>query len=49
MNRSKKYSAGIFMTHMGITTYIDPQHTIAHKKIMILAWEQPVSTSLRKQ
>ena len=35
-NRSKKYSAGDLTAHMGVTTYIDSQHAIAHNKIMII-------------
>jgi len=35
-NRSKKYSAADFMSHMGLPTYIDAAHAIAHNKIMII-------------
>jgi phosphatidylserine/phosphatidylglycerophosphate/cardiolipin synthase-like enzyme len=35
-NRSNKYSAGDLTAHMGVTTYIDSQHAIAHNKIMII-------------
>src|ERR1039458_7392336 len=35
-NRSAKYSAGDFTAHMGIPTYFDSSHAIAHNKIMIL-------------
>src|ERR1039457_2111831 len=35
-NRSTKYSAGDFTAHMGIPTYFDSSHAIAHNKIMIL-------------
>jgi len=35
-NRSKKYSGGDFTAHMGIPTYIDAVHAIAHNKIMII-------------
>ena len=35
-NRSKKYSAGDFTAHMGISTYIDSAHAIAHNNIMII-------------
>jgi phosphatidylserine/phosphatidylglycerophosphate/cardiolipin synthase-like enzyme len=31
-NRSKKYSAGDFTAHMGMVTYIDSAHSIAHNK-----------------
>lgn len=35
-NRSDRYSAGDFAAHMGIRTYIDAEHQIAHNKIMII-------------
>ena len=35
-NIRDKYSAADFTTHMGIPTYIDPVHGIAHNKIMII-------------
>lgn len=35
-NISKNYSAGDFTSHMGIPTYIDAQHAIAHNKIIII-------------
>jgi phosphatidylserine/phosphatidylglycerophosphate/cardiolipin synthase-like enzyme len=35
-NISAKYSAGDFTAHMGVTTYIDSKHAIAHNKIMII-------------
>ncbi len=35
-NRSKKYSAGAFTAHMGILTYIDSAHSIAHNKIIVI-------------
>ena len=35
-NRSAKYSAGDFTAHMGIPTYINASHAIAHNKIMII-------------
>jgi phosphatidylserine/phosphatidylglycerophosphate/cardiolipin synthase-like enzyme len=35
-NRSGKYSAGDFTAHMGIPTYIDSRHAIAHNKIIII-------------
>jgi phosphatidylserine/phosphatidylglycerophosphate/cardiolipin synthase-like enzyme len=34
--RREKYSAADFTAHMGIPTYIDAVHTIAHNKIMII-------------
>ncbi len=44
-NRSKKYSAGDFTAHMGILTYIDSAHSIAHNKIMIIDMETVVTGS----
>ena len=44
-NRSKKYSAGDFTAHMGIVTYIDSAHSIAHNKIMIIDMETVVTGS----
>ncbi|HXY55470.1 MAG TPA: phospholipase D family protein [Nitrospirota bacterium] len=35
-NRSKNYSAGDFAAHMGISTYIDSAHAIAHNKIIVI-------------
>jgi phosphatidylserine/phosphatidylglycerophosphate/cardiolipin synthase-like enzyme len=35
-NKSQKYSAGDFTAHMGVTTYIDSKHAIAHNKIIII-------------
>jgi len=44
-NRSKKYSAGDFTAHMGVTTYIDSKHAIAHNKIMIIDKETVITGS----
>ena len=44
-NRSKKYSAGDFTAHMGIPTYIDSAHTIAHNKVMIIDKETVITGS----
>ncbi len=44
-NRSKKYSAGDFTAHMGILTYIDSVHSIAHNKIMIIDKETVITGS----
>lgn len=44
-NRSKKYSAGDFTAHMGIPTYTDPAHAIAHNKIMIIDREVVITGS----
>lgn len=35
-NASEKYSAADFTANMGIPTFIDDQHAIAHNKIMII-------------
>jgi phosphatidylserine/phosphatidylglycerophosphate/cardiolipin synthase-like enzyme len=44
-NRSKKYSAGDFTAHMGISTYSDSAHAIAHNKIMIIDKEVVITGS----
>src|SRR5271157_2384348 len=44
-NKSDKYSAGDFTAHMGVTTYIDSQHAIAHNKIMIIDKETVITGS----
>jgi phosphatidylserine/phosphatidylglycerophosphate/cardiolipin synthase-like enzyme len=44
-NRSKKYGAGDFAAHMGIKTYIDFAHAIAHNKIMIIDRETVITGS----
>jgi phosphatidylserine/phosphatidylglycerophosphate/cardiolipin synthase-like enzyme len=44
-NRSAKYSAGDFTAHMGIITYIDDKHAIAHNKIMIIDKETVITGS----
>ena len=44
-NRSAKYSSGDFTAHMGIPTYIDSAHTIAHNKIMVIDKETVVTGS----
>lgn len=44
-NRSKKYSAGDFTAHMGIPTYIDSQHAIAHNKVMVIDRETVITGS----
>jgi phosphatidylserine/phosphatidylglycerophosphate/cardiolipin synthase-like enzyme len=35
-NRSQRYSAADFTFNMGIPTYIDAQHAIAHNKVIII-------------
>jgi len=44
-NKSKKYSAGDFTAHMGVTTYIDSRHAIAHNKIIIIDKETVITGS----
>jgi phosphatidylserine/phosphatidylglycerophosphate/cardiolipin synthase-like enzyme len=44
-NKSAKYSAGDFTAHMGVTTYIDSQHAIAHNKIIIIDKETVITGS----
>ena len=44
-NRSAKYSSGDFTAHMGIPTYIDSAHTIAHNKIMVIDKETVITGS----
>jgi phosphatidylserine/phosphatidylglycerophosphate/cardiolipin synthase-like enzyme len=44
-NKSKKYSAGDFTAHMGVITYIDSRHAIAHNKIMIMDRETVITGS----
>jgi phosphatidylserine/phosphatidylglycerophosphate/cardiolipin synthase-like enzyme len=41
-NKSKKYSAGDFTAHMGVVTYIDSQHAIAHDFLKYLILSVPV-------
>lgn len=44
-NKSQKYSAGDFTAHMGIPTYLDTKHAIAHNKIMIIDRETVITGS----
>ena len=44
-NKSKKYSAGDFTAHMGVATYIDFRHAIAHNKIIIVDNETVITGS----
>jgi phosphatidylserine/phosphatidylglycerophosphate/cardiolipin synthase-like enzyme len=44
-NKSATYSAGDFTAHMGIITYIDDKHAIAHNKIMIIDKETVITGS----
>ena len=44
-NKTQKYSAGDFTAHMGIPTYIDDKHAIAHNKIIIIDRETVITGS----
>lgn len=44
-NKSDKYSAADFTFNMGIPTYIDAEHQIAHNKIMVLDKETVITGS----
>jgi phosphatidylserine/phosphatidylglycerophosphate/cardiolipin synthase-like enzyme len=43
--RGEKYSAADFTAHMGIPTYIDATHGIAHNKVMIIDQETVITGS----
>lgn len=43
--RVEKYSAADFTAHMGVPTYIDSAHAIAHNKVMIIDQETVVTGS----
>lgn len=44
-NRNDKYSAADFTAHMGVTTFIDEKHKIAHDKVMIIDNETVITGS----
>jgi phosphatidylserine/phosphatidylglycerophosphate/cardiolipin synthase-like enzyme len=44
-NKSKKYSAADFTHNMGIPTFIDAEHAIAHNKIMVIDKETVITGS----
>lgn len=44
-NLSAKYSSGDFTAHMGIPTYIDSAHAIAHNKIMVIDQKTAITGS----
>ena len=44
-NRSQKYSAADFTRNMGIPTFIDAAHAIAHNKIMVIDKETIITGS----
>jgi len=43
--RTEKYSAADFTAHLGVPTYIDEAHAIAHNKIMIIDQEIVITGS----
>lgn len=43
--RSEKYTSATFLTNVGVPTYIDAKHAIAHNKIMILDRETVITGS----
>lgn len=43
--RSKKYTSATFMANVGIPTYIDQAHAIAHNKVMIIDQETVITGS----
>ena len=43
--RSTKYSSADFVNNVGIPTYIDDRHAIAHNKIMIIDQETIITGS----
>jgi phosphatidylserine/phosphatidylglycerophosphate/cardiolipin synthase-like enzyme len=44
-NRSQKYSAADFTFNMGIPTFIDAEHAIAHNKVMVIDKETVITGS----
>jgi phosphatidylserine/phosphatidylglycerophosphate/cardiolipin synthase-like enzyme len=44
--RGDQYSAADFTAHMGVPTYIDSAHAIAHNKVMIIDQETVITGSL---
>ena len=44
-NKSQKYSAADFTFNMGIPTFIDAEHAIAHNKIMVIDKETVITGS----
>jgi len=43
--RGEQYSAADFTAHMGVPTYIDSAHAIAHNKIMVIDQETVITGS----
>ncbi len=43
--RTEKYSEADFLVHMGIPTFIDAEHAIAHNKVMILDGDTVITGS----
>ena len=44
-NKSQKYSAADFTFNMGVPTFIDAEHAIAHNKVMIIDKETVITGS----
>jgi phosphatidylserine/phosphatidylglycerophosphate/cardiolipin synthase-like enzyme len=44
-NRSQKYSAADFTVNMGIPTFIDAEHPIAHNKVIVIDRETVITGS----
>jgi phosphatidylserine/phosphatidylglycerophosphate/cardiolipin synthase-like enzyme len=44
-NKSQKYSAADFTFNMGIPTFIDAEHAIAHNKVMVIDKETVITGS----
>src|SRR5208283_4105172 len=44
-NKKGKYSAADFTAHMGIPTFVDAEHAIAHNKVMIIDGDVVVTGS----
>lgn len=43
--KSQKYTSAAFLANVGIPTYIDPVHAIAHNKVMIIDQETVITGS----
>ncbi len=45
IQKSDKYTSATFMANVGISTYIDPAHAIAHNKVMVIDRETVITGS----
>jgi phosphatidylserine/phosphatidylglycerophosphate/cardiolipin synthase-like enzyme len=45
--RTEKYSSADFLANQGVLTLIDPEHAIAHNKIMIIDGEMVITGSFK--